>query len=515
MSEMKTILKVLWLIVFAALLGVNSVWSGEPLQEHFRKAPVENKTEELWMGVYMGGVKVGYSHIKQTLFKKNGKDYRRRLSESWMRVSRLGGSAVELKTIQESLSDARHRPLETVMRMKMAESETVIQAEIETQKILFKLGDKIIKELSYEGDVFLEVPLEIIIQDKGLNPGLRYVYALLDPFSYSLSEARFEVIGEEEVLILGKKMRLWHVRTEVDYIIPLVADEWVDEAGQLWRSEIQTSFLATTSIRMSKKRALEMSEENFDIAFSTVIKPSVTIENPRRVKTAKFKLSGLSSEKIRNLPYDDGSQEILELEEDQVLIQTTAQVFREQDSIILPIADTKVNEYLKPSPFCQSDDPELMGLARGIIGEERNAWRAAKRIAEWVNQEMTANYDVGFATAKEILKNREGDCSEHTVITVALCRAGGIPARAALGIMYGQGLFAYHMWPEVFVGRWIGLDPKWLAVDEQSGEYYTDATHIKFGRSNLDENIFKEMAQAISEILGKLNIEVIEYSPGK
>ncbi len=81
--------------------------------------------------------------------------------------------------------------------------------------------------------------------------------------------------------------------------------------------------------------------------------------------------------------------------------------------------------------------------------------------------------------------------------------------------MYGQGLFAYHMWPEVFVGRWIGLDTKWLSLDEESGEYYTDATHIKFGRSNLDENIFKDMAQAISEILGKLNIEVVDYSHKK
>ena len=62
---MKGRLKNLWLIVFVALLGVNSVWSMEVLQEHVKKAPVENKTDELWMGIYMGGVKVGYSHIKQ------------------------------------------------------------------------------------------------------------------------------------------------------------------------------------------------------------------------------------------------------------------------------------------------------------------------------------------------------------------------------------------------------------------------------------------------------------------
>jgi hypothetical protein len=77
--------------------------------------------------------------------------------------------------------------------------------------------------------------------------------------------------------------------------------------------------------------------------------------------------------------------------------------------------------------------------------------------------------------------------------------------------MYGGGIFGYHMWPEVYVGRWVGLDAKWLAKDKQSGEYYTDATHIKFGESALDENIFKEMVQAISEIIGKIKLEVVDY----
>jgi transglutaminase-like putative cysteine protease len=150
-------------------------------------------------------------------------------------------------------------------------------------------------------------------------------------------------------------------------------------------------------------------------------------------------------------------------------------------------------------------------VAKGIIGRERNSWKAAKKIAKWVKAEISSNYDVGFATAKEVLKNREGDCSEHTVITVGLCRAAGIPARAAVGIMYAHGIFAYHMWSEVYVGRWINLDAKWLAVDKKTGEYYTDATHIKFGRSLLDEDIFKEMAQAISEIVGHLKVKILDH----
>lgn len=515
---MKTNLRLLWTIIFASFLAV--IGGGSTVQAGTHPKDLsdiqgETITHELWLGIYMEGVKVGYSRITHTFFSKDGKDFRKSSNESWVKVSRLGGGAVEIKTVQESLFDASGRPLDTVMRMNMSESETVIRAEMTPKKVLFKLGSRVIKEVPYEGDVFLEVPLETIFRDEGLKPGRRFVFQVLDPFSYGICEARVEIVGEEEVLILGEQKRLWHVRTETDYLIPMVADEWVDQAGQIWKSDSQTGFLSTTSIRMPKDRALEVSEENFDIAFSTIIKPDTTIERPREVRTARFKLTGVSPEKIRALPFDDGSQNLLEIEENQAVIQTNSQVFLEENSLSLPIVEKKVLKYLEPTYFCQSDDPEIVGLAQDIIGQESNAWRAVKRIAEWVSQEMRANYDVGFASAREIFNNREGDCSEYTGITVALCRAAGIPARSALGIMYGQGLFAYHMWPEVFVGRWINLDAKWLAVEGQSGEYYTDATHIKLGRSSLDENIFKEMAQAISKILGKLNIEVIDYSHEK
>jgi len=52
-------------------------------------------------------------------------------------------------------------------------------------------------------------------------------------------------------------------------------------------------------------------------------------------------------------------------------------------------------------------------------------------------------------------------------------------------------------------------------MDKKSGEYYTDATHIKFGRSNLDENISREMIQAVSDIIGQLKLEIIDYNQDK
>ena len=475
----------------------------------------EEKISESWMGVYMGGIKVGYSHNEEFPLIINGKKLKKSLSESWMKVARLGGNSIEIATVQESIYDEQGKPLECIIRIKMSESETVTRAEIGPDKILFKSGGKIIKELPYEDEFYLEVPVEKIIEEEGLKPGNKYNFKILDFTSYSLVDFSFEVIGKEDVLILGKKMRLWHAKGETTYVIPLSVDEWIDESGNSWRSINKTSFTTLTSIRMPKEKALEVSEETFDIAFSTIIKPNVTFENPQKIQRVTFKLRGIPTDKIKNFPFDDGSQKIIEVGEDYVIVQTSSQIFKEEEAILFPVKDKEFRRFLKSSAFCQAEDPEIQNVAKEIVGQERNSWRASKKIAEWVEKEMTANYYVGFATAKEIIKNREGDCSEHTVLTVALCRAVGIPARAAVGIMYGRGIFAYHMWPEVFVGRWISLDSKWLAVDNKSGEYYTDATHIKLGRSLLNENIFKEMAQAISEIIGKLKLEIIDYHQDK
>jgi len=50
----------------------------------------------------------------------------------------------------------------------------------------------------------------------------------------------------------------------------------------------------------------------------------------------------------------------------------------------------------------------------------------------------------------------------------------------------------------------------WLAIDRESGEYYTDATHLKSGISDLDEDMAEEMERIISQVRGKLRIEVVQ-----
>jgi len=90
--------------------------------------------------------------------------------------------------------------------------------------------------------------------------------------------------------------------------------------------------------------------------------------------------------------------------------------------------------------------------------------------------------------ASEVLKQGKGDCTEHSRLFVALCRAVGIRAREVKGLVYanygqgGPGLY-WHAWAEVKVGD------AWIAVDPTFGQDVADATHIALGRGSRQDAI--------------------------
>ena len=470
------------------------------------------EADDTWMGIYMQGIKVGRQHTREQRFVQEDREWLSTKSESRVSLSRLGSGPVEIITVLESISDADGNPRSLRMRTNLAGTAMDVAVEVADGMIRFMSGGEDIKKMEVPGEFYLSVPIDKIIREGGLRDGRRYEFQVLDPLIHGLAPCRFEVLEKQEVLILGRKRHLWHTRTNMTSIVPLTVDEWIDEEGRSWKEISSSGFLSTTSIRMSREMALEPAAENFDIAFSSLLESNISFPDPQRIRRVEFELGGVPLEKIKAFPYGGGSQKIIEEADDHIVIETSAVIFSERDSVIRPVANPKWADLLKATPLVASDIPSMRETSARIVDGETNAWAAAKKIARWVDANMTPTYDVGFAGAEEILQNKRGDCSEYTVLTVALCRAAGIPARAVVGVMYGQGIFAYHMWAEVYVGRWIGLDSKWLAETED-GEIYTDATHIKFGTSALDAGIFKELGGAVAEIIGRLTLEVRSYSP--
>jgi hypothetical protein len=139
------------------------------------------------------------------------------------------------------------------------------------------------------------------------------------------------------------------------------------------------------------------------------------------------------------------------------------------------------------------------------VGSEDDPWTVARLLEHGVYQHIRKkNLGVAFATAAEVCRSREGDCTEHAVLLAALARARGIPSRVAIGVLYLGGIFGGHAWTEV----WI--DDGWYALDGTLGLGSVDAAHLRLASSSLAGlGMGPEMLGALAG-LGNLTIEVVE-----
>ncbi|HUL59392.1 MAG TPA: transglutaminase family protein [Anaeromyxobacteraceae bacterium] len=137
-------------------------------------------------------------------------------------------------------------------------------------------------------------------------------------------------------------------------------------------------------------------------------------------------------------------------------------------------------EDLEPTPQIDSDDPEIRALAKEVAGDVPGTYAAALKLSEHVYRRLEKAYGASQDRASDVLRTGKGDCTEHSVLLLALARALGIPARGVHGLVYaryddGVPALYWHAWVEVkSAGEWIPLDPTF-------GQPVADATHVALG----------------------------------
>ena len=152
--------------------------------------------------------------------------------------------------------------------------------------------------------------------------------------------------------------------------------------------------------------------------------------------------------------------------------------------------------FLGAEPLLESTNPEIRALALRLRGAEPDPRVVAERINRWVYDSVRKEITVGVPSALATLRSRVGDCNEHTQLYVALARAAGIPARVAAGLAYLYGKFYYHAWPEVWLERWVAVDPTF-------GQFPADAAHLRFTVGGLGRQA------ELLRLMGALHVDVL------
>jgi transglutaminase-like putative cysteine protease len=277
-------------------------------------------------------------------------------------------------------------------------------------------------------------------------------------------------------------------------------ESWVDADGRVVRASSPLGFsMEKTEYELARQaqeeaRGLQGSPIDDDVILSTAIQSNVDLGEVENHDELRFVLTGVG---LEGFQLEGGRQR---LAGDTLIVRRENWAALNPDYDELPYPRMDFLEYLQPEPLIQSDNEEIARTAERIANWQvfgrNDPLRTARRLTMGVYGMLEKEITFSLPNAVQVLEAGRGDCNEHTVLFVALARALGLPARTAVGLVYLDGGFFYHAWPEVWLGQWVALDPTF-------GQYPADAAHLRFVIGGLAQQV------EIVRLIGNLDIEVV------
>jgi transglutaminase-like putative cysteine protease len=111
--------------------------------------------------------------------------------------------------------------------------------------------------------------------------------------------------------------------------------------------------------------------------------------------------------------------------------------------------------------------PEITALAKKIVGDEKNPYRASRKIYDYVvdnvKYSLMPHLSLGALEMPEssyVYEHHYGDCGAQSLFFSALCRAVGIPARCCGGMQLAPKRNSCHFWAQVYIPGygWVPVD---------------------------------------------------------
>jgi len=277
-------------------------------------------------------------------------------------------------------------------------------------------------------------------------------------------------------------------------------ESWVDHDGRVLESSSPLGFaMKRTEYELARQaqedsRLVSSSPIDDDVILSTAIRSNVDLADVRQYDELRFRLTGVGLDGFRL----DGGRQTLH---GNTLIVRRERWDRIDPGYRLPYKRMDLRRELEPEPLIQSDDPRIIERARQLTARgaqwSQDPKEVAGQLTRVIFHMLKKKVTFSVPNAVQVLETRQGDCNEHTVLYVAMARALGLPARTAVGLVYLNGAFYYHAWPEVWLGEWVAVDPTF-------GEAPADAAHIRFIVGGLAEQV------EIVRLIGRLDIEVLD-----
>lgn len=330
------------------------------------------------------------------------------------------------------------------------------------------------------------------IIEKKLQPGWTFSFTTFDSDLGTLDEitvTALEHIAEPEPA--------WLVQAQ-SKTLGVQTRTWISEKGVILRQEAPTML----GLKMELVRREEALAELQPFLLETAIPVERDLGPPEKLRQLRLLIQSASAP-AQALFATTARQRLSLTEQGAVLTVEAGQP--PQQSRRLPFTEPELQPFLQPSDMAPSDHPRIRQQAQQIIGEEKQAWAAAQKLLQWTYRALAKlPSEPRPLSALEVLQEKKGDCTEHSVLLAALAQAVGLPARIAVGLVYSQRAFHYHAWNEIYVGEWIEMDATW-------GQELVDAGHIQTASGALDSASMARLSLSASQMMGTLQLKVLDF----
>ena len=459
------------------------------LSETYPPQTLLKKERESWTGIYFGEDKIGYSH---TVLRPKG-GIVEAFEELRLRMSLLGTEQnIDIKGVY-TLKGYNLQSFEFSMKAEGVDLKAAGEGKNgEIKMSIISAGNAQEIKVPIRDKTLVSAVLPLWLTEKGISPGKTYEVLIFDPavvLSGAAPEdlkATLSIEGKEEIKIPVGKFSVYRVKT---FFKGIESTTWITEEGEVIKEVSPPGLVA---LKETKEKAFGEGLSTIDLALLTAVSSNVELKDARGLDLLKVKISGIPS--TEGLTLSDHRQSLRE---------GTIRIKREDVSQIvpydIPYKGSDYRPYLEATHLIQSESPIVGRKSQEILEGEKNALRAAEKLEEWVYRSLQKTPTVSIPSALDVLKTRRGDCNEHATLFAALSRAAGIPTKIALGVVYFEGRFFYHAWDEVFVGKWVSVDPTF-------GQFPADASHIKLIEGDLSKSI------EIMKLIGRINIKIEEAS---
>ncbi len=472
--------------------------------------------EESWEIAQIDGAKVGYVHTAvRRIESESGK--RVRASAELDLTFKRHNALVRLRREHGTEETSDGKVVGVFMRQgQQGGQQLVLAGNLEDGRMHVRIDNgRIDRRLPWSDDVVGLYGLEHLFQKRKPKPDDRWTLKRYDPTYNAIVTVRVAVKENEEIVRGTDKQRVKLLRVELApepleapgvKVQPPSEVWWLDERFVPVRRKFELEGLGAVILTRTTREtatAPAAPRQLADIGLKTLIPLNRALARPYASRSAVYRITLRGDRDPGSALARDDHQDIRELRGDTFELHVhPASKPQRRDGSAAPPA-----ECLEPCHFIDCGDARVKELARRACGDEKDPWAKARRIERWVKQNMRVDNAAQLGPASEVARQLRGDCRQYALLTAALCRAEGIPARTAIGLLYVEKgrrpMMGFHMWTEV----WI--DGQWLGLDATLGQGGVSAAHLKISDHSWHDTQSLTPLLPASRILGKITINVV------